>query len=45
MRRRIYQIAVELDQGVYTPSDFCLMGTEMSFKDYNAEAIEKEVTE
>jgi hypothetical protein len=38
-------MAVEMDKGVYTPSDFCVMGMEMYFEDYNADEMEKKVKE
>jgi hypothetical protein len=45
MRTYISRMAIELDEGAHTPSDFCVMGMEMYFDDYSAEAMEAKITE
>jgi hypothetical protein len=45
MRWKMYKIALQLDKGVYTPSDFCVMGMEMEFDDYSMEHMEEKVKE
>merc|ERR1711970_1301171 len=45
MRWKMSKISLELDEGVYTPSDFCVMGMEMAFDDYSADGIEEKVKE
>ena len=34
---------MKLDANVYTPSDFCLMGKNMQFDNYNPTEIEKAI--
>lgn len=43
MRYRILKISFDLDMDLYTPSDFCLMGVNMEFKNYSPDAIEQEI--
>jgi hypothetical protein len=45
MRKRILQIALDLDLDAFTPSDFCLMGTNMAFDDYTPDAMEAKIKE
>lgn len=34
-----------MDVSIFTPSDFCLMGTNIFFEDYSQEGMEKEIRE
>ena len=43
MRASLIRKALTLDQDAYTPSDFCLMGINMSFDEYTPEKIEEEI--
>ena len=45
IRKRLLHKARVLDSHVYTPSDFCLMGTNMRFDNYSPEEITKTVKE
>lgn len=38
-RKQLFEYAIQFDADVYTPSDFCLIGKNMKFDDYNPEAI------
>jgi hypothetical protein len=40
MRRAILKYALEMDQESYTPSDFCLMGSNMYFDSYDPQDME-----
>lgn len=35
--------AIEMDVSIFTPSDFCVMGTNIYFEDYSQEGMEKEI--
>lgn len=39
MRKQLLEKSQKLDADVYTASDFCLMGKNMKFDDYRADAI------
>lgn len=43
MRKRLMSQSLTLDMDAFTPSDFCIMGMNMVFDDYNPDAMEKEV--
>lgn len=43
LRKKLLEKAMQLDLDIYTPSDFCLMGKNMKFNDYNPKAIEKAI--
>ena len=45
LRKKLLEKACKLDADIYTPSDFCLMGKNMKFDDYNPKAIEKQIRE
>ena len=45
MRYKILQTALKLDEDAFTPSDFCLMGMDMTFDDCSPEAIKERVTQ
>lgn len=45
MRAKLIGKALLLDQDAFTPSDFCIQGTEMQFDDYTAVGMEKEIRE
>jgi hypothetical protein len=45
MRSNILEKALKLDQEAFTPSDFCLMGSCMTFDDYTPEKIQEAITE
>ena len=43
LRKNLLDKAMKLDANVYTPSDFCLMGKNMQFDNYNPTEIEKAI--
>jgi len=43
MRQLLLQAAKNLDIGILTPSDFCLMGKHMEFDNYDPESIKAEI--
>ena len=43
VRFLLKQGATEIDVGILTPSDYCLMGRHMNFKDYNVKSIKAEI--
>lgn len=45
MRYRLKEFENKLDEDAMTPSDFCVMGTNMYFDKYNPEAMETEIRE
>ena len=45
MRHSLLKKVVKLDEDAHTPSDFCLMGTDMCFEDYAPPAISEKVKE
>lgn len=45
MRRNLLKKALKLDQDVYTPSDYCIMGKNMKFDNYSPESIRKEIVD
>ena len=45
MRAKLISKALLLDQDAFTPSDFCMQGYNMQFKDYTATGMEKEIRE
>ena len=44
IRRQLLNKAQDLDRDAYTPSDYCLMGTSMTFDDYAQLSIENHLT-
>jgi len=45
MRKYLLETAILLDSKTITPSDYCLMGFDMSFEDCTQDGIELEVRE
>ena len=45
MRAKLIGKALLLDQDAFTPSDFCIQGTDMQFDDYTFSGMEKEIRE
>ena len=43
MRKKLLEEALKLDIDAFTPSDFCLMGMNMKFDDYNPETMKEKV--
>lgn len=43
MRQLLLQAAKNLDMGILTPSDFCLMGKHMEFSNYDPDSIKAEI--
>jgi len=43
MRKKLLEEALKLDLDAFTPSDFCLMGTNIKFTDYDPEAMKEKV--
>ena len=43
MRQNLAKEVRNLDLGVVTPSDFCLMGKHMIFENYDPESIKAEI--
>jgi len=45
MRKKLLDLAEKLDDDVWTPSDFALIGLGMEFKSYAPKEIEEELRE
>jgi hypothetical protein len=45
MRQLLLRGAKDMDKGILTPSDFCLMGRHMEFDNYDPESIKNEIQE
>ena len=45
LRKKLLEKSIQLDAEVYSPSDFCLMGRNMKFHNYNPDEIEKAIKE
>lgn len=45
IKTKLWQKISELDQSAFTPSDYCIMGSNMDFDGYSPEAIKKGVVE
>jgi hypothetical protein len=44
-RKLLLDKAIEMDVSIFTPSDFCVMGTNIFFEDYTQEGMEREIRE
>jgi hypothetical protein len=42
-RKLLLDKAIEMDVSIFTPSDFCVMGTNIYFEDHSQEGMEKEI--
>ena len=45
LRKKLLEKALKLDEDIYTPSDFCIMGKNMKFENYNPSKIEEAIRE